>query len=97
MKAVGIVNYRMGNLDSVARAVEECGGHPVVTNSRNDLEKVSYLILPGVGSFAAGMENIRRLELEKILAEQVIEKGVPFLGICLGMQVWVGLKRTSDA
>ena len=87
MKAVGIVNYRMGNLDSVARAVEECGGHSIVTNSRNDLEKVSYIILPGVGSFAAGMENIRRFELEKILAEQVIEKGVPFLGICLGMQL----------
>jgi glutamine amidotransferase len=87
MKKVGIVNYRMGNLDSVARAVEECGGHPVVTSSGSDLEKVSYIILPGVGSFAAGMENIRRFDLDKILVEQVVEKGIPFLGICLGMQL----------
>lgn len=87
MKTVGVVNYGMGNLDSVARAVEECGGHPVVTNAGSDLERVSYIILPGVGSFAAGMENIRRFGLDKILIEQVKGKGIPFLGICLGMQL----------
>ena len=87
MKKVGIVDYRMGNLDSVARAVEECGGHPVITNGAKDLRRVSYIILPGVGSFSSGMENVRKLRLDEILAQEVIERRIPFLGICLGMQL----------
>lgn len=87
MKKVAIVDYKMGNLDSAARAVEECGGAPVVTNRARDLEDASYIILPGVGAFGVGMRNIRELGLDQTLREQVIEKGVPFLGICLGMQL----------
>lgn len=87
MKTVAIVNYGMGNLDSVARAVEECGGHALITNATNDLEKVNYIILPGVGSFATGMRNISKRGLDKVLTEQVIGNRIPFLGICLGMQL----------
>ena len=87
MKKVAIVNYGMGNLDSVARAVEECGGNPIITCSLKDLESVNYIILPGVGSFAAGMHSIRKRELDRALAEQVLGNHIPFLGICLGMQV----------
>ena len=87
MKIVAIVNYGMGNLGSVYRAVEECGGHPVITNAQNDLQKANFIILPGVGSFATGMSRIRALGLEEILTEQVLEKQIPFLGICLGMQL----------
>ena len=87
MKTVAIVNYGVGNLDSVARAVEECGGNPIITSSSGDLARVNYIILPGVGSFAAGMHNIRKRELDKELAEQVIGNHIPFLGICLGMQL----------
>jgi len=87
MKTVAVVNYGMGNLDSVARAVEECGGNPIITSSSSDLARVNYIILPGVGSFASGMHNIRKRELDKELAEQVIGKRIPFLGICLGMQL----------
>jgi glutamine amidotransferase len=87
MKTVAVVNYGVGNLDSVARAVEECGGNPIITSSSRDLASVNYIILPGVGSFAAGMHNIRKRELDKELAEQVIGNRIPFLGICLGMQL----------
>lgn len=87
MKKVAIIDYGMGNLDSVARAVEESGGHPVVTNQPGDLAQAQYLILPGVGAFADGMRNIRALHLETVLHEQVFQHGIPLLGICLGMQL----------
>lgn len=87
MKKVAIVDYGMGNLDSVARAVEECGGNPLITNDPHGLKVANYIILPGVGAFAAGMRNIRERGLEDLLSEQVIGKCIPFLGVCLGMQL----------
>jgi len=93
MRRVTIVDYGMGNLDSVARATEECGGDPLVTSSAKDLATADRIILPGVGAFGAGMRSLRELELEAPLHEQVIGRGVPCLGICLGMQL---LAKTSD-
>jgi len=87
MNRVAIVDYGMGNLDSVARAVEECGGDPVVTDRAADLETANRIILPGVGAFPEGMRNIRFRSLDRILREQVADKGIPLLGICLGMQL----------
>lgn len=87
MKKLAIVDYGMGNLDSVARAVEECGGNPVVTSDARDLRSANYIILPGVGAFAVGMRNIRERRLDEILGEQVIDNGIPLLGVCLGMQL----------
>lgn len=87
MKNVAIIDYDAGNLDSVARAVEECKAEPVVTSSRSDIETSSCIIMPGVGSFADGMKKIVDLGLDEILYEQVIERKIPFLGICLGMQL----------
>lgn len=87
MKTVAIVDYGMGNLDSVARAVEECGARPRVTQDAADLRRASLIILPGVGAFPDGMRNIRRLGLDQVLTEQVLEREIPFLGLCLGMQL----------
>ncbi len=67
--------------------VEECGGEPVVTARREDLENAHSIIFPGVGSFAIGMKNIRERGLDEILRRQVLERGIPFLGICLGLQL----------
>jgi len=86
MPLVGIVDYGAGNLDSVARAVEYCGGKPLVTETPKDLRTATHIILPGVGSFAVGMKNLRMRGYEDELNEQVRVKKVPFLGICLGMQ-----------
>jgi len=82
-----IIDYGMGNLDSVARAVEVCGGTPAVTRSKDDIGSATHIILPGVGSFSDGMSNMHALSLPEMLKEQVFEKGIPFLGICLGMQL----------
>ncbi len=87
IRRVAIVDYGMGNLDSVARAVQECGGAPIVTNQARDLEAATRIVLPGDGAFAVGMRTMRRQRLDEALAEQVLGKHVPFLGVCLGMQL----------
>lgn len=85
---VAIVDYEMGNLDSIARAVEECGGRPVITSNRSDFKTASNIILPGVGSFAHGIANIHKLGLYETLNEEIMNQGTPCLGICLGMQLF---------
>ena len=87
MKTVAIVDYGMGNVDSVARAVQECGAKAVVTADRDELESADSLILPGVGAFKDGMKHLRDRGLPDLLREQAINKRIPFLGICLGMQL----------
>jgi glutamine amidotransferase len=87
MKKVAIIDYGMGNLDSVARAIEECRGEPVITSRAEDLKQANYIILPGVGAFGDGMRNIRDLGLDRTIREEVLQKEIPFLGICLGMQL----------
>ena len=87
MNRVGIVDYGMCNLDSVARAIEECGAVPVVTDQPKELESVHRLILPGVGAFPDAMKNLRDRGLDQALREQVLNRGIPLLGICLGMQL----------
>lgn len=87
MSYAAIVDYDMGNTDSVLRAVEECGGHSVLTKKKTDFEEASHIILPGVGAFKKGMEQINCLDIKPILEEQVLKQKIHFLGICLGMQL----------
>ncbi|UPT74522.1 MAG: imidazole glycerol phosphate synthase subunit HisH [Elusimicrobiota bacterium] len=87
MKTVAIVDYGMCNLDSVARAVQECGGDPRVTADPKTIASADSVILPGVGAFGAGMAHLRERGLEAPLREAALERKVPFLGICLGMQL----------
>ena len=87
MISVAIVDYGMSNLDSVVRAVQECGAEAQVTIAPGDLERATHVILPGVGSFADGMAHLRERGFEAALKDQVLGRRVPFLGICLGMQL----------
>jgi glutamine amidotransferase len=87
VKHVAVVDYGMGNLDSVARAVEECGGRAVVTDREDEIGRATHVILPGVGAFGDGIRCLRQRGLDEILRAQVLSTGVPFLGICLGMQM----------
>ena len=87
MTKVVVIDYNMGNTDSVVRAIEKCDGNPILSNSKSDFTSASHIILPGVGAFKEGMENIKNLGLESILQEQVLKDKKPFLGICLGMQL----------
>jgi len=83
---IGIVDYGMGNRRSVEKAFEHIGVAPVVTSDHAALREVDGLVVPGVGAFRSGIENLRERELDGLLAERV-DEGVPILGICLGMQL----------
>ena len=87
MRRVAIVDYGMCNLDSVRRALEECLGAPFVTDDPTDLGDADLIVLPGVGAFPDAMANLRARSLDKALDEEVLGNRVPFLGICLGMQL----------
>jgi len=87
MSKILIVDYGMGNTDSVSRAVAECGGNPIVSNRREELETATHIILPGVGSYHVAMTNLRKLNLIELIQEQVRSHKIPFLGLCLGMQL----------
>ena len=86
MKTVRIVDYGVGNLLSVSRAVEHCGAQPVLVSTPADIEKADWLILPGVGSFADGMAGLRALSLIEPLRRHAAAQK-PLMGICLGMQM----------
>lgn len=84
---IGVIDYGLGNLRSVAGAIQKIGHVAVVSSKREDLMRAKKLILPGVGAFGDGMKNLRALGLVEILNEEVLEKRKPFLGICLGAQL----------
>jgi imidazole glycerol-phosphate synthase subunit HisH len=86
MRTAAIVDYGMCNLDSVARAVEECGARPLVTADPAALAGADRIILPGVGAFPDGMAHLRERGFDSALREQTAQ-GIPLLGICLGMQL----------
>ena len=93
---IGIIDYGMGNIHSLSSALKYLSHDDIiVSNDIKELKNSDYFILPGVGSFALAMENILKLELDKILNELVIEKKKPILGICLGMQL-LGTSSTEN-
>lgn len=82
-----IVDYGLGNLRSVAAAVEKLGYMPVITRDKKELERAHKLILPGVGAFADGMRNLKDLGIVGPLTHAVKNEGRPIFGICLGFQL----------
>ena len=85
--SIAIIDYNMGNVRSVANAFEAIGCEVKITNQPVDIEKATHIVLPGVGAFGEGMKNLKGLGLMDILSDQIVKKGKPFLGICLGMQL----------
>ena len=84
-KAV-IVDYGMGNLYSVERAVHFVGGRGEITSEPRSIATADRVILPGVGAFGIGMENLRKRHLDEAIQDYV-QREKPLWGICLGMQV----------
>lgn len=84
---IGIIDYGLGNVRSVIGAVKKVGYEPVLTADFDDLSRADKLILPGVGAFGDGMNNLRELGLTDLLADLILEKKKPILGICLGAQL----------
>ena len=83
---IGIIDYGMGNLRSVEKAFELVGAEVVIVSDPTQIKRVDQLVLPGVGAFADGMENLTRLGWVEPV-RRFITSGNPFLGICLGLQL----------
>jgi imidazole glycerol-phosphate synthase subunit HisH len=83
-----IVDYGLGNLWSVRNAFKFMGANVMVSSDPAVVSKSPCLILPGVGNFGSGMQNLHARGLVDALNEAVLNKGAPLLGICLGMQLF---------
>ena len=80
---VGIIDYGAGNLRSVQKAVEYLGYDAVISKDREEILSCDRVILPGVGNFGDAALKLKKENLVQTIYD-VIEKGTPFLGICLG-------------
>lgn len=83
-----IIDYGMGNLSSVVKALVRLDINAVVSSDKKDIQKADKLILPGVGFYAYGIRNLKKLNLLKTLNKKVLKDKTPILGICLGMQLF---------
>ena len=83
---VAIIDYDAGNIGSVEKAVRLLGSDAVLTDDRDQLLSADHVILPGVGAFGDAMAKIRERNLEPVIRE-IVTKGTPFFGICLGLQL----------
>ena len=81
-----IIDYGMGNLRNVQKGFEKVGFEATLTRNKKEIGRASAIVLPGVGAFRDCMENLKKYGLVEPLL-QSIEKGKPYLGICLGLQI----------
>jgi glutamine amidotransferase len=86
MSVIAVIDYDMGNLHSVCKGLEKAGVTPQVTDSATIIKNADAVVLPGVGSFDPAMQHLRSRNLVEPI-QDVIASGVPFLGICLGLQI----------
>jgi glutamine amidotransferase len=84
---IGIVNYGSGNINAIANIYKRLNISYVISGDPSELEKVSHLLLPGVGAFDETMRTLRKTGLRYFLEDMVMEKQRPLMGICVGMQL----------
>jgi len=97
MTSVAVIDYGMGNLHSVAKALE-CVGDGVeiiVTHERKKIEQADRVVLPGVGAIRDCMKEIKRLDVDSVVRD-VIAEDKPFLGVCVGMQALMTLSDENN-
>jgi imidazole glycerol-phosphate synthase subunit HisH len=86
MATIAVVDYDMGNLHSACKGLENAGATPKITDSTREILQADAIVLPGVGSFDPAVQHLRSRGLEAPI-KQAIASGIPFLGICLGLQI----------
>src|SRR3989338_7087087 len=84
---IGVIEYDMGNIQSVLNAFEYLGENVRVINEPDQLDKAEKIVLPGVGAFGVGIKNLKERGFIEKLNDEVLKKNKSFLGICLGMQL----------
>lgn len=83
---IAIIDYDAGNTASVTNAFRALGEEVILTDNKEQIESADRVVLPGVGAFGDAMKKLRERDLETVIRD-VVAKGTPFLGICLGMQL----------
>ena len=83
---IAIIDYDAGNIKSVEKALQKLGADVMITKNAEEILKADKVILPGVGAFGDAMSNLHKYDLVSVI-QKVVEKGTPFLGICLGLQL----------
>lgn len=92
---VAIIDYDAGNIRSVEKAVASLGGIVRVTREKEEILSADHVILPGVGSFGDAMGKLRKYGLTDVIGE-VVRRKIPFLGICLGLQLLFESSEESE-
>lgn len=92
---IGIIDYDAGNLKSVEKALAYLGEDSIITRDQKILLQADKVILPGVGSFGDAMEKLHKYGLVQTIHE-IVEKEIPFLGICLGLQLMFERSDETD-
>ncbi len=93
---IHIIDYEMGNLGSIQNMLKKLGAPSVVTSSPDEILKAKQLILPGVGGFFKGMDQLAKLNLIQPLKEKAQDPESHLLGICLGMQLLTDYSEEGD-
>ena len=83
---IAIIDYDAGNIKSVEKALQRLGQKVMITRDPEEILNADKVILPGVGAFGDAMVNLRKYHLDQVIY-QVVERSIPFLGICLGLQL----------
>lgn len=97
MQTISILDYNMGNIQSVVRKVQQLGHACTIISTPEEVLQADKLILPGVGHFGKAMEQLEQLNLIVALNQTVLEKKTPILGICLGMQLMAKSSEEGNA
>lgn len=92
---IAIIDYDAGNIKSVEKALQKLGQEVVITRDAQTILSADKVILPGVGAFGDAMNNLRNYKLDQVLY-QVVEKRIPLLGICLGLQLLFERSEESE-
>ena len=92
---IAIIDYDAGNIKSVEKALQKLGQDVVITRKKEQILAADKVILPGVGAFGDAMKNLNEYGLVEVI-HQVVEKRIPFLGICLGLQLLFEKSDESD-
>jgi len=96
-KEVLLIDYGMGNLFSIKKVVERLGYVCLISKNPNSIRNARRIILPGVGHFGKAMTNLKEGGLVEPLQEAALIRGIPILGICLGMQLMTNNSEEGDA